>query len=145
MSVFQLFRGKEKATSGTDQRKGGKRLRRVAALAAAASIVTAAAATPAYAVNPPDPFSCAWNTTFGGGDYFWLKVGPYDTTPEANLCYVNSGVIALRIDHVQGFHSGNNAGVLTYTCCNTYNRIRAFNKWEDNWDYLGTVNSLGIF
>jgi hypothetical protein len=140
MFKVQLFRGKEKAMTGTDRRKGPKGLRRAATVAAAASLVVAAAATPAHAINPPDPFTCVWNTTFGARDYFWLKVPDMRSGTVANLCYVNPGVMAVNIPGVWGYHSGNNTGIMTYN-----NQFHSFNKWEDTMDYMGTVVSIGIY
>jgi hypothetical protein len=119
----------------------------VAAAAVLPVAFTASAATagPAYAIDNPDPFSCAWNTTFGADDYFHLKIANFGTGQLTPLCYENSGTEwNMDVENVWGIHSGNNAGLIETSCATTC-QIWAYPKWYDDSNYWGTVIMLTIY
>jgi hypothetical protein len=125
----------------------GRIARRVGAVATAVALTGAgvAAATPAYAIDNPDPFSCAWNTTFGADDYFHFKIANFSTGQTSPFCFENSGTEwNLDIENVWGLHSGNNAGIVE-TSCSTSCIVWSYPKWYDDSNYYGTVIMLTIY
>jgi hypothetical protein len=131
-----------KSVTRTGGLKGRKGLKAAAVIAATATALVVAPSTQAQAISMPDPFSCAWNVNFGGGDYLYLKIRTTNqAAPWTPLCYQDAGTKwDMNVTNVAGLHSGNNAGII-----NSDTILWAFPKWHDDFTFYGTVKVLTIY
>jgi hypothetical protein len=118
---------------------------RVAAAAVVSALVLTLSPGSAYAISIPNPVSCAWNSTFGGQDFLWLKIPDYRSGTISPFCFVNAGTKwDVNVSGVGGLHSGNNEGLIEYKSGSTW-YLQHFNKWHDDNGWYGYVAMLTIY
>jgi len=125
-----------------------------ATLAAGAAIVLGgtapASAAPASVAAPTidvvhNPFSCLFDI-WGKGEFFVFTSRAYGATGNSYLCIENAGAMwNMDVANTVQWHSGNNAGLFTYTPSGGNKMIKTFEKWQSDTAEYGWVDMINIY